>query len=77
MATVAVHVAIELRRKVREHPEELGLPAGASEASQWSRVVEAGVRTLMEEQRVADRPEAYRAWPADDELMSDIGVIGI
>jgi hypothetical protein len=77
MATVAVPVAVELRRKVTEHPEELGLPAGASEASQWSRVVEAGVRMLREEQRLADRLEVYRALPADNELVSDNGVIGI
>lgn len=64
---VAVPVARDLRRSVRERPEELGLPAGVSEASRWSRVVEAGIRTLREEQRRAVRLELYSAWADDPE----------
>ena len=64
---VAVPVAADQRREVRERPEDLGLPRGVSEASRWSRVVEAGIRTLKEEQRRAERLELYAAWALDNE----------
>jgi hypothetical protein len=65
MTRVTVPVRQALRKRVREHPEEFGLPPGLSETRAFANLIEVGARVLFEERRDLERAVLYAEW-ADD-----------
>ncbi len=67
MSRVTVPVPDSLRERARVHPEDFGLPPGASEARVFATLIEVGARVLLDAREGAERAQLYAEWADDHE----------
>lgn len=67
MLRVTAPVDPETHEALMAHAERLGLPAGASEARVFAKVIEVGAREIFQQWKEEERAQLYREWADDPE----------
>ena len=70
MARVSAPVQERTLRFVMEHAADLGLPADASQARVFARVIDLGAKSLERLVRDAERDRVYVEWAEDSERLA-------
>lgn len=67
MARVTIPVPEDLVRRVREHPEDFGLPPQASASRIYAYLLEYGAQALLRAREEVEMARAYDEWADDPE----------